>query len=252
MDRRLEARVILVTGGSAGIGRATALALARAGASVVIADVDAAGGHRTVDDIARAGGRACFLATDVRDAGEIRHCLDYVTRCYGRLDGAFNSARVVEGAVLADLDMSGWDRVMDVNLRGLWLCMTHEIPLLLQQGGGVIVNHASMVARAGHPRVGAADIASQHGVLGLTRATAREYANQGMRIHAIGPGMTDGAVTRAGPTGESSADVGQVHALHQATGGAMRPEVANTLVGLFSDAAASVTRQAAVAAGGCP
>jgi NAD(P)-dependent dehydrogenase (short-subunit alcohol dehydrogenase family) len=249
MNTLLEEKVILVTGGSGGIGRATAMALARAGASVVIADVDIAGGHSVVNDIARDGGQACFLATDVRDSGQIQHCLDYVMRHHGRLDGAFNNAGTLEATfvALADLDMSTWDRVMGVNLRGLWLCMKHQIPLMQKQGGGVIVNRASIAGPSGNQRVGAAYIASKHGVVGLTRAAALEYADQNIRIHAICPGIVDGTFMSQdflGESGESGDCAGRVKAAYPAARVGTQPDVADTVVRVFSDASSFVTRHA--------
>lgn len=252
MNTLLADKVILVTGGSSGIGRATALALARAGASVVIADIDIAGGHAAVEAIDREGGDATFVATDVRDAGQIQHTLDYVMRRHGRLDGAFNNAGILEGTfvALADLDTPTWDRVMDVNLRGLWLCMKHEIPLMLQQGGGVIVNHASVAGLYGNKLVGAAYIASKHGVVGLTRAAALEYADRNIRINAICPGIIDDTVMSQAIFGDDGERADQVRALYPAGRVGALPEVADTVVWLFSDATSFITGHALPIDGG--
>jgi len=251
MSTLLQDKVILVTGGSSGLGRAAALALARAGASVVIADIDVAGGRSAVAAVARAGGQASFLATDARDTEQIQRTLDYVMRRYGQLDGAFNSAGVLEGAFvpMAELQPSTWDRTMAVNLRGLWLCMRLEIPLMLERGGGVIVNHASLADPYGNERVGAASMASQHGVLGLTRAAALEYADRNIRIEAICPGTIDDAVTGQGIFGMSSQRVGPVRALRPAGRLGTGPEVADAVVRLFCDSASSVTGRALPIAG---
>lgn len=252
MNTLLEDKIILVTGGSSGIGRATAVALARAGASVVIADIDIEGGHSTVAAIDREGGDACFMATDVRDSAQVQRTLAYVVRRYGRLDGAFNNAGILEGSFvsLADLQEPTWDRVMDVNLRGLWLCMKHEIPLMLAQGGGVIVNHASVAGLYGNRLVGAAYIASKHGVVGLTRAAALEYADRNIRINAICPGIIDDTVMSHAIFGEDGQRAGQVKALYPAGRVGALPEVADTVVWLFSDATSFITGHALPIDGG--
>lgn len=252
MNTLLAGKVILVTGGSSGIGRATAMALARAGASVVIADIDIEGGHATVDAIAREGGDVCFMATDVRDAAQIQRTLAYIMRRHGGLDGAFNSAGVLEGTfvALADLEQSTWDRVMDVNLRGLWLCMKHEIPAMLEQGGGVIVNHASVAGLYGNKLVGAAYIASKHGVVGLTRAAALEYADRNIRINAICPGIVDDTVMSEAIFGLGGERAGSVKALYPAGRVGALPEVADTVVWLFSDATTFINGHALPIDGG--
>jgi NAD(P)-dependent dehydrogenase (short-subunit alcohol dehydrogenase family) len=252
MNTLLEDKVILVTGGSSGIGRATAMALARAGASVVIADIEIEAGQAAVEAIAREGGEACFLATDVRDAVQIQRTLDDLTRRYGRLDGAFNNAGILEGTFvsLADLEETTWDRVMGVNPRGLWLCMKHEIPLLLKAGGGVIVNHASVAGLYGNKLVGAAYIASKHGVVGLTRAAALEYADRNIRINAICPGIIDDTVMSQAIFGDDGERAGQVRALYPAGRVGAMPEVADTVVWLFSDATSFITGHALPIDGG--
>jgi NAD(P)-dependent dehydrogenase (short-subunit alcohol dehydrogenase family) len=234
MNTRLEDKVVVVTGGSSGMGRTTALALARAGASVVIADVDVEGGHSAVVAAARAGGQACFLATDVRCSEQIQRALDCVTRHYGRLHGAFNSSGIRKGTFvpLAELDMPTWDRVMAIQLRGLCLCLKHQIPLLLKRGGGAIVNCALMADQCDDKRVAAAHIASMHGALGLTRAAALEYADQNIRVLAFCPGLLDEAALnqqRLVPSGERVARIEQA---------------ADAVVRLFSDAPVSITGRA--------
>lgn len=252
MNALLTDKVILVTGGSSGIGRATALALARAGASVVIADVDVEGGHATVEAIDRAGGDACFMATDVRDAAQIQRTLAYVVRRHGRLDGAFNNAGILEGTFtsLTDLQEPTWDRVMAVNLRGLWLCMKHELPLMLAQGGGAIVNHASVAGLYGNRLVGAAYIASKHGVVGLTRAAALEYADRNIRINAVCPGIIDDTAMSQAIFGEDGERAGQVKALYPTGRVGALPEVADAVVWLFSDATSFITGHALPIDGG--
>ena len=252
MNTLLDDKVILVTGGSSGIGRATAQALARAGATVVVADVDATGGRATIDAIEREGGDAWFTATDVRDSQQIKATLDRIMQRHGRLDGAFNNAGILEGTFvsLADLGEPTWDRVMEVNLRGLWLCMKHEIPLMLAQGGGVIINHASVAGLYGNKLVGAAYIASKHGVVGLTRAAALEYADQNLRINAICPGIIDDTVMSQAIFGDDGERASQVRALYPAGRVGSLSEVAETVVWLFTDATSFITGHALPIDGG--
>ena len=182
----LESKVALVTGASSGLGRAVALAYARAGARVIVSDVNAEAGGETRSMIAAQGGEAHFVAADVSQAGDCRSLVDQTLAQYGRLDIACNNAGIGgDMASTADYPVAGWDKVIAVNLSGVFYCMKYEIPAMLQ-GGGVIVNMASIlgaVAMAGAP----AYTAAKHGVLGLTKAAALEYSAQGMRINAVGP-----------------------------------------------------------------
>ncbi len=252
MNTMLEDKVILVTGGSSGIGRATAMVMAREGASVVVADVDIAGGEAVVDAIRRDGGDASFVATDVCDARQVAAALDHLMQRHGRLDGAFNNAGVLEGSftAAADLDEAVWDRVLDVNLKGVWLCMKHEIPLMLPRGRGVIVNHASVAGLYGNRLVGAAYIASKHGVVGLTKVAALEYAAQGLRINAICPGIVDDTVMSELIFGGDAAREAQVKALYPAGRVGSLAEVAATVAWFFSDATSFITGHALPIDGG--
>src|SRR5215510_1986642 len=146
MSRFLEGKVILVTGGSSGIGRTTALVLAREGAKVVVADVNRTGGEETVRLIEEADGEAVFVQADVSKASEVKTMVDKTLEAYGRLDCAFNNAGILEGIFTstADYPEDTWDRVVDVNLKGVWLCMKYEIPQMIKQGRGIIVNMSSV------------------------------------------------------------------------------------------------------------
>ena len=251
-NRLLEGKVILVTGGSSGIGRATAAVMARQGAAVVIADVNAAGGESAIEAIRGEGGEASFVHTDVRDGAQIETALARTVTRYGRLDGAFNNAGVLEGMFMSSVDQPEdiWDRVIDVNLKGVWLCMKHEIPLLLKFGGGVIVNHASVAGLFGNKLVGAAYIASKHGVVGLTKVAALEYADQGIRINAICPGIIDDTAMSEAIFGGDAGREAQVKALYPAGRVGALSEVAETVAWLFSDATSFITGHALPIDGG--
>lgn len=251
-DLRLDGRVIVVTGGSAGIGRAAAVALADAGATVAIADVDAAGGQAAVREIEAAGGEACFVAADVRRPGDWAALMDTLSARHGGIDGVFNNAGVLEGifTATADIDEATWDRVIDVNLKGVWLGMKHAIPHLLARGGGVIVNHASVAGLYGNRLVGAAYIASKHGVVGLTRVAALEYAGRGIRINAICPGIIDQTSMSDILIGDDPEQAARVHALYPMGRVGTLREVAQTVAWMFSDAGSFITGHALPVDGG--
>jgi NAD(P)-dependent dehydrogenase (short-subunit alcohol dehydrogenase family) len=189
--KEFEGKVALVTGGGSGIGRATAVAFAREGAKVVIADRNVQRGEETVSMICDTGGTASFRRTNVSVAAEIKALVEYIIMTYGRLDLAFNNAGI-EGDVkpLADQTEANFDAVMDINVKGVWLSMKYEIPRMLEQGGGAIVNSSSVAGVVGFPAIGIY-AASKHAVVGLTKTAALEYSAQGIRINAVSPGAID-------------------------------------------------------------
>jgi NAD(P)-dependent dehydrogenase (short-subunit alcohol dehydrogenase family) len=187
-----DGKVALVTGGGSGIGRATALAFAREGAQVVIGNRNVQRGEETVSTIRDAGGTASFKRTDVLVAAEIKALVEHAVATYGRLDVAFNNAGAEGEArpTLVDQTEANYDAVMDTNVKGVWLSMKYEIPRILEQGGGAIVNCSSVAGLIGFPGIGIY-IASKHAVIGLTKTAALEFSAQGIRINAVNPAVID-------------------------------------------------------------
>jgi NAD(P)-dependent dehydrogenase (short-subunit alcohol dehydrogenase family) len=188
-------KVAIVTGGSTGIGRATALLFARRGAKVVIGDVNLEG-RETVATIEREGGTALFVETDVRDAQQVQNLVAAAVKTYGGLHCAFNNAGVLpEGALLADVEEKAFDQVVAADLKGVFLAMKYEIQHMLKNGGGAIVNNASIAGMIAETGI-SAYVAAKHAVIGLTKAAAIEYASQGIRINALAPGLVETGMTR--------------------------------------------------------
>lgn len=185
----LEDKVAIVTGAASGIGRSTALALAREGAQVVVSDVDEAGGQETVRLIEQQGGEAIFVKTDVSDPGAVEALVDKAVETYGRLDVMVNNAGIGgEQALLADYSLENWNRVIGINLSGVFYGMKYAIPAMLASGGGSIINVASILGQVGFATA-PAYVAAKHGIVGLTKNAALEYSAQGVRVNAVGPGF---------------------------------------------------------------
>ena len=249
MAGRFDGKVALVTGGASGIGRATALTFAREGAKLVIADMHEDGGQQTVHLITEKGGEAIFVRTDVSKAVEVQALISKAVETYGRLDCAHNNAGIAGGlrARTADYPEDRWHQVIAVNLTGVWLCMKYEIPQMLSQGGGAIVNTASAAGLVG-TRGTSAYVASKHGVVGLTKTAALEYAQQGIRVNCVCPGAIQTPMTdRAWSDPERRARV----IASEPVGRIGNPEeIAEAVVWLCSDAASFVTGHTMTVDGG--
>ena len=248
MAGRVEGKVALVTGGASGIGRATALTFAREGAKLVVADMNADGGQQTVHLITEKGGEAIFVRTDVAQAVEVQALISTAVETYGRLDCAHNNAGIAGGgrALTAEYAEDTWHQVIAVNLTGVWLCMRYEIPQMLSQGSGAIVNTASVAGLIG-ARGLAAYVASKHGVVGLTKTAALEYAQQGIRVNCVCPGVIHTPMTESALSDPAL----QAQITARPMGRVGTPEeVAEAVVWLCSEAASFVTGHTMTVDGG--
>ncbi|UTW08319.1 SDR family oxidoreductase [Pseudomonas benzenivorans] len=249
MSLSFSGQVALVTGGAAGIGRATALAFASEGLKVVVSDVDAAGGEGTVELIRTAGGEAIFVGCDVTREVEVKALLEATVAAYGGLDYAFNNAGIeIEKGKLADGSEDDFDAIMGVNVKGVWLCMKHQIPLLLAQGGGAIVNTASVAGLGAAPKM-SIYAASKHAVIGLSKSAAIEYAKKKIRVNAVCPAVIDTDMFRRAY--ETDPKKGEFAAAMHPVGRIGKvEEVATAVLYLCSDGAAFTTGQALAVDGG--
>ena len=249
MSGKLDGKVAIVTGGASGIGRATAFAFAREGSAVVVSDVTEKDGEQTAVDIRQSGGQAMFIRADVSCMADVEALVSSAVDRYGRLDCACNNAGI-EGAVAptAECTEENWNRVIEINLKGSWLCMKCEIPQMFRQGGGAIVNMASVAGLVGFREL-PAYCASKGGVVQLTKTAALEYATDGIRINCICPGgihtpMLD-RIEAVGPQMKEA-----LLAMHPIGRIGTPEEVAEAVVWLCSDAASFITGHALVIDGG--
>ncbi len=250
MAGALQDKIILVTGGGSGIGRATSLRLAQEGAKVMIADYVPAGAEQTVKMIKDAGGTASCLAADVSVTKQVEMMIAKTIETYGRIDGAYNNAGI-EGKMGTDTatsDEANFDRTIAINLKGVWLCMKYEIPQMLKQGGGAIVNTASIAGLVGFEGNSAYN-ASKHGVIGLTKTAALEYAQKNIRVNCVCPGVINtpmvARILDTGMMNETDLTVGEP------IGRMGQPrEIGEGVVWLLSDASSFVTGHSLVIDGG--
>lgn len=242
-------KVALVTGAAAGMGLATAWAFAEAGAAVALADVREDAVAAEAERIRAAGGKALAVRCDVSDDAQVAEMVERTVAEFGRLDAAFNNAGVMAKVVpTAESTREEWDRVVGVNLRGVWSCMKHELRQMLEQGGGAIVNNASVGALTGNPGIGSY-IASKHGVVGLTRTAALEYVKQGIRVNAVNPGLIDTQIARDVVSGSEQAYAELAKQVPMGRAG--RPEeIAAAVLWLCSPAASYVVGHALTVDGG--
>lgn len=249
MHLSFENKVALVTGAASGMGLATAQAFAHAGAAVVLADFREAIAQAEANRLTAAGYQAIAVRCDVSDDAQVEAMVDQTVARFGRLDAAFNNAGVMARIVpTADSTREDWDRVIGINLRGVWSCMKYELRQMQRQGSGAIVNNASVGALTGNPGIGSY-IASKHGVVGLTRTAALEYIRQGIRVNAVNPGLIDTDLARDVVNRDEQA-YSEI-AKHVPIGRAGRPEeIAAAVLWLCSPAASYVVGQALTVDGG--
>jgi NAD(P)-dependent dehydrogenase (short-subunit alcohol dehydrogenase family) len=251
MPGTLNGKVALVTGAASGIGRATALTFAREGAKLVVADMNEDGGQQTVHMITENGGEATFVQVDVTSAAQIETMISTTVKTYGRLDCSFNNAGTEGTTMVSTIDYKeeDWNRVLSINLTGVWLCMKYEITQMLKQGGGAIVNTASVAGLVGSRGAGSAYAASKHGVVGLTKTAALEYAKQNIRVNCVCPGvirtpMMERMLTR-------TPELEQQYIAAEPIGRLGMPEeIAESVVWLCSEAASFVTGHTMTVDGG--
>ena len=240
MSGMLEGKTALITGAASGIGEATSRLFAKEGARLFLADWNAAAGQALADELRSAGHEAFFKAVDVSSEADVASLLEAVKDAYGRLDCAFNNAGInCTGGPIDQVDLADWSKVIAVNLTGVFLCMKHELRLMKEQGSGAIVNTSSGGGLIPVPNL-SPYCASKHGVLGLTKTAAREYAAQGIRVNAVLPGSTDTPMIREG-MGDNE-DVKQM-ILKSLPAGRMAhaSEIAEAVVWLCSDRASYVS-----------
>lgn len=249
MDLSFKGKVALVTGAGSGMGLATANAFAEAGASVVLADAKEEALHNAAKKLLANGHKAIAIRCDVSDDAQVAAMVDRTVSTFGRLDAAFNNAGVMPAIVeTAESSRDEWDRVMGINLRGVWSCMKHELRQMLRQGSGAIVNCSSIGGMTGNPGI-SSYIASKHGVIGLTRTAALEYASRGIRVNAVCPGPIDTPIARAVVNWDEKALAALVSEVPMRRLG--KPEeIASAVLWLCSPGAGYVTGHALVVDGG--
>lgn len=242
-------KVALITGGSSGIGRATALAFAQEGAKVIVASRRENESRETVRLVREAGSEGLFVKTDVSKEADVKEMVEETIKAYGRLDFAFNNAGIEQiPTPFAEQTEETFNQITNINVKGVWLSMKYEIPQMLKNGGGAIVNMSSIAGLIGFPGI-PLYVASKHAVLGLTRSTALEYAKSSIRINAVCPGAIETEMfERFVKDNEQVRD--QVMAMHPIGRSGRPEEIANAVVWLCSDKASFITGQSLALDGG--
>lgn len=249
MDLHLKDKVVIITGAASGIGAASALAFAKEGAKVVVADVVKEAGEKIVAQILIEKGEAIFVKCDVSSEDDVKNLVSSTVKKFGRIDCAFNNAGI-EGETqdTSSCTNENWQKTMDINLKGIWLCMKYEIPEMLKAGGGSIVNCSSIAGVVGFEGM-PAYVASKHGVLGLTQTAALEYATKNIRVNAICPGVIDTPMIKRATHGNETEKNAFIEGepVHRMG----RPEeIASAALWLCSDASSFITGHPLVADGG--
>jgi NAD(P)-dependent dehydrogenase (short-subunit alcohol dehydrogenase family) len=241
-------RVALITGGNAGIGRATAIEFAKQGAKVVVSGRREKEGNEVTAEIKALDGEAIFVKTDVSKESDVKAMIERTLATFGRLDFAFNNAGVEEALTpLPDQTEKTYDQIMEINVKGVWLSLKHEIPAMLKTGGGAIVNNSSIAGLIGFA-MAPVYVASKHAVIGLTKAVALEYAKQNVRVNAVAPGTIE---TRMFFEVTRSPEIKQILESGHPIGRVGKPEeIAGAVVWLCSDGASFVTGQTLAIDGG--
>jgi NAD(P)-dependent dehydrogenase (short-subunit alcohol dehydrogenase family) len=244
----MTGKVAIVTGGSSGIGKAAVESFIKRGAKVTIADIDVESGEKLVQSLPE--GHALFVRTDVSKEADVKNMVEKTVEKFGRLDYGVNNAGIGGPSHLtADYALDQWQRVLDINLTGVWLCMKYEIPAMLENGGGAIVNVSSILSTVGFPQA-PAYVAAKHGVNGLTKTAAVEYATQGIRVNTVSPGFIYTPLLEEAGMTEGSEAYDQIAALHPMHRMGTPEEAADLIVWACSDEASFVTGSILLVDGG--
>ncbi len=238
MNQMLKNKIAIVTGAGSGIGEATALLFAAQGASVVLADMDTAGADRVLAQLKQQGGTGLVVRTDVSQPSDCDALVKATLERFGRLDIAVNNAGIGgPAALVGDYPVTGWDQVIAINLSGVFYGMRYQLPAMVEQGGGAIVNIASILGKVGFP-MSSAYAAAKHGVVGLTENAALEYATQGIRVNAVGPGFIHTPLLEKNLTAEQMSGIAAMHPMKRL---GTATEVAELILWLATDKASFVT-----------